>query len=279
MRINRDHLTFATSIILSTLLCFFLSGVMYYTGFSGLSLGINFGFLPVVGAFFTLYLMRKSDSLSLTLMAPLSFVTFGAANLATFVLASMSLLSIAKLHNFKFLAYLFINLLGLLIFKDKFYYLFYALVISSLIFIFFSKDESVFLSLFILKYLTLINYSDYVVSTSLLVIPLIVILLVFLHFREGVTNSINILAISILLLNEVNGLPLLLTALSLLGLSEFIKGYKDRLQFIITSNIAMLTIILSLSFLTGLAKLIPLVVLLSIFVEFCNKSVELNHAS
>ncbi len=279
MSFNKEHLILIASILISAILCFVFSGTMYATGFSGLTLGIEFGFLPAVGALFTLYLLRKSDSLSLSLMAPLAFAIFGATNLATFVLAAMSLLSIAKLHNFKFLAYLFVNLIGLLIFKDQFYYLFYSLVVSSLLFIFFSKEDSVLLSLIILKYLTLINYAEYVTSSAIIIVPFIVLLLIGLHFRSRVTNSINILALSLLLLTQVHTLPLLLTALSLLGLSEFIKGSQNRMQFIMTANISMLTIILSISFVSGLAKLIPLMVILTIFVDFCNKSMELNHAS
>ncbi|EPZ50318.1 putative membrane protein [Bacteriovorax sp. BAL6_X] len=279
MSFTKEYIILIASIFISAILCFVLSGILYSTGFSGLTLGVEFGFLPVVGALFSLYLLRKSDSLSLILMAPLAFVIFGASNMATFLLGTMSLLSIAKLHNFKFLAYLFVNLIGLLIFKDQFYYLFYALVISSLLFIFFSKEDSVLLSLMILKYLTLINYVDYVSSTSIFIVPFIVLLLIGLHFRLRVTNSINILALSLLLLTQVQTLPVLLTALSLLGLSEFIKGSKERMQFIMTANISMMTIILSISFVSGLAKLIPLMVLLTVFVDFCNKSVELNHAS
>lgn len=275
---TKNIIVYSLTLVFTYIVAYFLDNQLFYTSFQGLNIGFDFNSLTFLASAMALFLCRRNKFIDQVISLPLIVLAFMAINLSTFIITSIAFLAIIKLDNLKFLAFVALNLIGLLIFKSDTNSLILLIAASSLLMIGVSKEKSVFLTLFLIKYFSLIDYGPAISSVASIIIPLGVLLLLWLFFKHYLSNSINVLSFFLVLLTPVLSAPVIITSLSLLGLSELINENRSRMQLVLTANIALLTIVLSLTYLSGQSQLLALVVLLSGFVEFAQRGQELNYA-
>ncbi len=279
MKLRREAIIYLVTFITCFIGLFFISDRIFYTPFTQLALSFKFDIISVVGSLLALFVTRKQSNIDLIFSIPLILLAFASQNIPSYLIFAVSFFSIAKLNNIKFLGFVALNLIALLVFKENVELIYFIIVMTSFVMISLSKKNSIFLTLFLIKYISLINFSATFDYSLQIIIPFVALLLIYLYFKQNLVSSLNILSFAVLVLNPNSSVAVTLTCLCLLGLAELITLYSDSSFFVLVSNIVMFTIVLSVSFFTGQATLLPLIVLLTAYSLLSTKKVEVVHAA
>lgn len=273
----KNLIIYLAVLIGSILISFFLNGYTVETPFPYFSMSFKFGLPTIVGTLIAAVLVREESYLDRVLSLPLSVFAFSSATILPFVIFTGAFFAILKIENVKFLLFAILNLLALLIFKNDIVISNLTFVVSAFLILSFTKKISL-LNLFLFQYFVLLDINSTISSVHLFLIPFCVLLLLFLYVRGKVRNSINVMALALIILSGDVTLSVILTAYSLLGISILFDKYRSNEEKIITSNVTIATIIISMSFLSAQSLLIPLIAVLTVFVEYNKNHVEVNHA-
>lgn len=274
---HKNLIIYICVLLLSLIGSFLLNGNTVSTPFPYFSMSFKFGPSTIIGTLLISFLTINESFEDRIIGLPVSVLAFSSATILPFVVFTGAFFAILKVENIKFLSFACLNLLALLIFKNDLVISNLIFVISALLILSYSK-RIIVLNIFLMYYFTLLDVNNVLYSLQSLIIPICAVLLILLYVLGKVRNALNILALSLILLSPILTMPVLLTAYSLLGLSILFDHYKEREEKVLTSNVTMATIIISISFLSGHAAVLPLIALMAVFVNYNNDKVGMNNA-
>lgn len=274
---HKNLIIYSSVLVLCLLASYFLNGSTIVTPFPYFSMSFKFGLTTVVSTIVAAILVRGESFEDRLISLPLSVLAFSSASVLPFVVFTGAYFAILKIENIKFLTYAILNLLALLIFKENLVVSNLIFALSALLIISYTKKITL-LNVFLIFYFTLLDMNTVLQPLHSVIIPLCAILLLVLYRLGKTRNAINVLALSILFLSPSVILSVILTAYSLVGLSILFDKFKSYDEKVITSNITIATLAISMSLLSGQAVILPLIVILAVFVEYNRNKVEISNA-